>query len=245
VDISERLQRELLIERLSEENRRLAQAALRAREAERQRIATDLHDELAQGLTLIRTELARLEERADSGGQSARRLVREIDGLVVHVIALTRAMLRNLQPVEEHEAGLREALEQLVGQWQMQHRVACRLDLSALPQGLGQMERNAIYRIIQECLTNVARHARARRVLVRCRQVEREGASWVEVVVEDDGIGLREEKPVEGLGMVGMRTRTADLGGMFTLGKGEMGGCRITALFPAGGANQGESENGE
>jgi len=122
-------------------------------------------------------------------------------------------MLQRLHPETLDSLGLDEALQELVKAWRQRNPdIACDLAIAAPLDGLGDALNITVYRVVQEALTNVARHARAHRVEVR---VGRTDALEVEVI--DDGAGIENDAPTRGLGLAGMRERVEALGGTLHL----------------------------
>jgi signal transduction histidine kinase len=210
---------------------RIAQDALRrvveAQELERRRLARELHDETGQALTSILLGLKALEERtADEASRAATEELRE---LVVSTLQDVRRLAVELRPTALDDFGLVAALERLSGSFAEQTGISVDFQTALADERLPEEVETALYRIVQESLTNVVKHARARRVSILLAR--REGA--VKAVVEDDGRGFDPaELAGDGFGLVGMRERLALLGGRLEVESGPEAGTTIAAEVP-------------
>jgi two-component system, NarL family, sensor histidine kinase UhpB len=212
-----------MLERLEDERRESARRAVRAQEAERRRLARELHDELGQSLTgvllqvdhAIRTPGApRLEEARET----ARRSLEDV-----------RRIARDLRPDTLQELGLASALNALATRLTRHAGVAVerRLD-GGLPE-LAEDAEVVVYRVAQEALTNVARHAGATRVTLALAPGP--GATAV-LTVDDDGAGLPAGAAGAGRGITGMRERALLVRGRLELGRSPLGGARVRLEVP-------------
>jgi signal transduction histidine kinase len=206
-------------------------SSLAAAEAERRRWARELHDETLQGLGGLRLLLASALRQSDP--ERAREAMREAVGHIEREIGNLRAIITELRPAALDELGLRTAIEALLERHREQSGFEIRAEL-ALPAGRGSQERledeleTVVYRLVQEALTNVAKHARA----AAARVAVRDGAGEVVVEVEDDGLGFEELSGGGGFGLAGMRERVSLAGGTLTVsGSGE--GTLVCAHLPA------------
>jgi len=191
---------------------------LRSQEDERRRIARELHDEAGQVLTAVKIEL-------DLDGR------REASEMVGRALAQVRNLSNLLRPTVLDDLGLLPALRALVDDFGRRAHIETRLEAPEGALALPADTEVAIYRVVQEALTNVARHAAARRADVRL-SVE---PGWVRVRIEDDGQGLRGEVTPH-LGLLGMRERVSALGGTLTLGGAAGAGLRVEAAIPRAAA---------
>jgi signal transduction histidine kinase len=216
VDLSERVSRDAV--------RRVVEA----QEVERARLARELHDETGQALTSILLGLKALEERVetDDGGAA----IAELRELVVATLQDVRRLAVELRPAALDDFGLVPALERLRDTMSEQGAIAVEVksDLDDR-QRLPAETETALYRIVQEALTNVLKHAEATRVTVRLRRGDR----FVEVVVQDDGTGFDPQNVRDGgLGLVGMRERVALLGGRMGVDSSQGAGTMLRAEVP-------------
>jgi glucose-6-phosphate-specific signal transduction histidine kinase len=228
-----------LAEALSE-NRRLSQRYLQLQEEERRFLARELHDELGQSLNAIKVDAVNIRDAA-SGSPDVGRSAEAIIDVSSKVYDVVRTLLRQLRPVALDELGLATAVQYLVEEWRRRHRsVNCALSIEGDLDGLNEDINISAYRFVQECLTNVARHAGAEHVNVFLRATERDGTRQLELVVDDDGRGVDASGPRTGLGLVGLRERVEALGGTFGIeeavasrgAEGLPGGTRVSATIP-------------
>jgi len=196
----------------------LTSLLLRSQEDERRRIARELHDEAGQVLTAVKIELD-LEGRREAGE------------MVGKALAQVRDLSNLLRPTALDDLGLVPALRALTEDFARRARVETRLETPEGPPALAPEIEVTIYRVVQEALTNVARHSGARHVTV-CFVLD---PDRVRLSVEDDGRGVRGE-PVPHLGLLGMRERVTALGGTLSLAGREGAGLRIEASIPRAAA---------
>jgi two-component system, NarL family, sensor histidine kinase UhpB len=196
-----------MLERLEAERARTATAVLQAQEGERARLARDLHDEANQALTGV---LLRLEATAQDAPPGLRDELRETQSVATRAMGELVRLARELRPVALDDLGLAAALRTQVAEFG--RRAGVRTSLS-LPSGgvedIGADEQLVVYRVVQEGLSNVARHAHAHTVRV---EVERPAGGTV-VRLADDGTGFTPGREAPGLGLTGMRERAVLAGG--------------------------------
>jgi two-component system sensor histidine kinase UhpB len=198
------------------QNRRLAQQLIRVQEEERRSLARELHDELGQCLTGILADGAAVLNAAKAGRPAPHESAEAIVEVTRHIMDLVRGMLRRLHAETLDSLGLEEALHELVKSWRQRNPdTDCELDISGSLDGVGEAVNITVYRVVQEALTNVARHARAHRVEVRVRR-----SDALTVEVEDDGIGMAPPGTTGGFGLAGMRERVESLGGTLRVATG-------------------------
>ena len=214
VDLSERVSRDAV------------RRVVAAQEAERARLARELHDETGQALTSILLGLKPLERAAQSEDVLA--AVESVRELVVSTLQDVRRLAVELRPSALDDFGLVPAVQRLAATFReggVEVEVEAVLGEARLPTEI----ETALYRIVQEALTNVAKHAHAGHVTVLLTR--RNGA--VAAIVEDDGGGFDASVPrVEGLGLVGMRERLALVGGRLRIESGEGAGTTVVAEVP-------------
>ena len=215
VDLSERIARDSL--------RRVVEG----QELERRRLARELHDETGQALTSILLGLKALEER--SKDPASRAATEELRELVVSTLRDVRRLAVELRPSALDDFGLVAALERLAESFAEQTGISVDFQTALADERLPEEVETALYRIVQESLTNVVKHAQARRVSILLAR--KDGA--VKAVVEDDGQGFDPaEQTDEGYGLMGMRERLALLGGRLEVESGHDGGTTIAAEVP-------------
>jgi signal transduction histidine kinase len=209
---------------------RIARDALRrvveAQEVERRRLARELHDETGQALTSILLGLKGLEERLE--GEEALEAAHELRELVVSTLQDVRRLAVELRPTALDDFGLVAALERLAESFGKQTGIDVDFEAALPDERLPEELETALYRIVQECLTNVVKHAQATRVSVLL--TSRDGIA--KAVVEDDGRGFGSETLRDGgFGLIGMRERLALLGGRLEIESNETG-TTIAAEVP-------------
>ena len=222
-----------------EEKRRLAERAVSLQDVEREEIARELHDEFGPYLFTLRVHAGALMRLAKAGLPDTDG-VRKHGGAILNQIndlqQFTRRILERLRPVGLAELGLREALGALLRMWNESHpEVEIETTISRSLGETGETADLTIYRVVQEALTNVFRHARATAVNVSIEPAERPAGvqgnrDYALVRVRDNGRGLRPGEKF-GFGLTGMRERILALGGTLTVASGE-GGVTIEAMVP-------------
>lgn len=220
-----------LAETLSE-NRLLSQKNVLAQEEERRVLARELHDELGQSLNAIKLDAVAIRERVPDEGDEVRQNAEAIIDLANHVHETVRHLTRQLRPVALDELGLRDALELYVTQWERRNPpVVCRFDTQGELEGLGELRNITLYRCVQECLTNITRHAGASRVDVRLARA----AGEITLEVNDDGRGMDLAVRRTGVGLIGLRERAESLHGDLHLTSEPGRGMRVRVRLPTEG----------
>ena len=213
-----------MLDRLEAERRSGWQRAVDAQESERQAVARDLHDEVGQSLTALKLLIARAVRERGPGRSDALNEARE---LTDRTITDVREIARRLRPEALDELGLRNALAALARRNSLHACIAIDWELgSAMPE-LDHDAELAVYRIAQESLTNVLRHAHASAARVELRSPDGE----VELVVADDGVGLSGAQA--GNGIKGMQERALSLGGELTVRDRPAGGTEVSLTLPS------------
>ncbi|SFK61357.1 histidine kinase [Methylocapsa palsarum] len=231
------------LDRVKDENRSLLGKLIQVQDAERREIARDLHDEAGPALFSIRAGAVALQDLASQTPPDSTR-VRQVSGAVERASEalqqVFRGLLGRLRPRGLAEFGLNDALGELVASWKDRHPdVALDLvaphDLSALDEAFAL----GAYRIVQEGLTNIYRHAGASRASVRVEFDEGatsagdlpDAVPVLKITIEDDGRGLP-QNCIPGLGLLGMRERVQALGGAISIENREEKGTRVLAALP-------------
>jgi signal transduction histidine kinase len=206
--------------------RRLADHLERAREEERTRIARELHDELGQQLTALNLSLALARQRCATDPQKVAGNLADLEALLSRTHGTVKQLVTELRPLPVDELGLQASIERLARQAQEHGQLRVRVaaaDLEAVPPDIGAIA----FRVVQEALTNVVRHSRARHaeVLTSVRDGE------LSLTVTDDGVGLPSPRP-HGFGLLGIRERVAMLTGRFELRPRAGGGTALSVMLP-------------
>lgn len=210
-------------------NRELARQLIALQESERLALARELHDELGQGCAAVRAETAliRLCGAADRAATLAS--VERADRAAQQLYQAVRGMLRRLRPANLDELGLVAALQELCESWEERSGVPCIFHHEALPRELGDAVDIALYRVTQEALTNVMRHAKASAVRVK---LGRSAQGELQLSVEDDGRGMDLDAATRGLGLLGATERAAALGGELEVHAAPGAGVRLVLRVP-------------
>ncbi len=232
-----KLERRLVEQRAREEQigadlHRLSARLVQVQEDEQRRIARELHDEVGQALSAVKLQLVvaqRRLERADNAAQ----LLADAEASADSALRTVRDMSRWLHPSALDDLGLVAAVESQVGDFRRRQGLQIEFSHGGLDGRLDSETERAIYRIVQETLTNIAKHAHATTVRVRLLA----GPEQVHVVVEDNGTGfdvVDVERPGKrrGLGLLGMRERSAQLGGIVRIESQRGKGTRIEVQLP-------------
>ena len=224
-----------------EDKRRLAERAVSLQDVERKEIARELHDEFGPYLFSLRAHASALAKQADGRAPSAEAVRKHGSAMLEQINALqqfNRRVLERLRPVGLAELGLRQALESLSRLWRESHPdVAIETVISPALGVTGETADLTIYRIVQEALTNVFRHAGATSVNVviePAEQTAQDGRACARVRVSDNGRGMEPDQRL-GFGLVGMRERILALGGTLNVVSGD-GGLTVEALVPTAAA---------
>lgn len=211
-------------------NRALTQHSLAIQEEERQRLARELHDELGQSLTAIKVMAVTIQKTpAETASISA-----AIADLCDHLITVVRSMMRNLHPLALTELGLKATLEDLLDYWSARHpELAWRLSCDGAVDELGQATAIQLFRVVQECLTNIVRHAKAKHVSVSL-VMERLPANGGRLClnITDDGQGCELDGQLNRFGLLSMRERIKSLGGAISFQSASGQGMAVQVTIP-------------
>jgi signal transduction histidine kinase len=230
-DVTERVRAEQALRQSKEELQLLASAAHQTREHEQSRIARELHDELGQSLTALKMLAVQLRETAQAGAIPALEKLDRMEAVLDRTVAATRRIAADLRPLMLDDLGLVPAIEWLAEEFSQRHGVACVLTTNGPELELAGPQATAAFRIVQEALTNVARHAQARKVDIDLTHED----SSVTIRVRDDGRGFVVEAPSRepgSRGLLGMRERAYLLGGSIAIESAPGRGTAIEVRLP-------------
>ena len=211
-------------------NHKLSQQLLNLQEEERKSLSRDLHDEIGQSLTAIHadaTAIVNASAQDTPVNQSASAIVT----VARQVITIVRHIVEQLRPETLDKLGLKVALEELVSTWQQRYKMqTCDLQIASDLAGVPEAAAIIAYRVVQECLTNIARHANAKCVTVDV---------WIEsgelaIVVQDDGCGFNPGQAT-GFGLIGMRERVTGAGGELEIDSNLAKGTTVMVRLPLHG----------
>jgi signal transduction histidine kinase len=215
-DITERQRAEAELSQSQDQLRALTERLVKAREEEAIRIARELHDQFGQCLTTIKMDVRSMErdlagEMSSAKVDTLREKVRTIGQAVDETVQTVRAIATRLRPGLLDDLGLAAAVEWEAGEFQKRSGILCSFALSAKDPPVSRDQATAFFRIFQEILTNVARHAQATKVWVHLGEEDQA----IELEVEDNGVGITDARLTQrqSLGLLGMRERAAAFGG--------------------------------
>ena len=194
---------------------------------ERQRLAGEIHDTLAQGLTGIISQLEAAEHTRDRPDEWSRHLV-QARALARSSLTEARRSVRALRPEQLEGAPLPQAIAELALEWSERTGIAAEVDTSGTPVRADADAEAAVFRAAQEALSNVAKHARATRVRLTLTYLD--GTLLLDVA--DDGTGFDPAQRTQGYGLLGMRRRLARVSGTLTVESAPGSGTVLNAAVP-------------
>ncbi len=197
------------IEEAENNMRRLSRRLVQAQEVERKSLSRELHDEVGQMLTALGIEVANLHAMRGSGEDVFRTRVEDIKRLNTDAMRAIRDLAMGLRPSMLDDLGLAPALEWQGREFSRHTGVPAVITVDESLDDLADTHRTCIYRVVQEALTNCAKHAKAHHVLVLVKA----SADSVETIIQDDGVGFAPDSRSAGLGLLGIEERVQELGG--------------------------------
>lgn len=230
-DVSERQRVQEKLTRSHDQLRQLSAALQTIREEERTHIARELHDDLGQILASLRMDLALLQ--AEDVPHNSLRLIRGMEDNLLTAITSLRRIASNLRPRALDEGGLYFALQGLRDDFIERYAIPTELLADEAELRLDDAASTAIFRIVQEALTNIARHAGASSVTMNLFRLNHD----LLITIRDDGRGIRAQdmEKAESLGLIGMRERVWAMHGDITISADEPAGTRIDIVLPLHG----------
>jgi len=239
-EITERLQAEETLKESDKQIRQLSAQLLMAQEIERKRISMELHDSLGQALNVMKLRIRLVEKEMDESRGSARDNCENLLEYLDEVIEDVRRLSLDLSPAILEDLGLASALRWLVSNFRKSHSLKATADIAEIGTLFPENHRITIYRVIQEALTNVGKHAGASNVSISIRRLD----DRVVFSVQDDGKGFDPQEPARrdvserGVGLTTMNERVRMMGGVYELWSRKGEGTRITFSLPVenGGA---------
>jgi signal transduction histidine kinase len=212
------------------ELRRLSRQLVQAQEAERKTISRELHDEVGQMLTALRMELRSLQDLRNSPGDQFAAHLEGAKRLTEQSLRALRDMAMGLRPSMLDDLGLGSAVQWQARQFSKAAGIPVNVQIDGRVSSLPEPHRTCIYRVIQEALTNCARHANAKRIDIAIAV----DAGGISASIRDDGIGFdRASVRGRGLGLVGMQERVMELGGELNIASQKDRGSVVSARIPA------------
>jgi signal transduction histidine kinase len=230
IDMTDRINYEKVLKQSSQELRQLTQHMEEVRENERTEISRDLHDDLGQKLTALNMDISWLKSRIGVQSRGVENKLKEMVHILNDTIESVRKISYGLRPSILDDLGLYSAIE-----WQLtefKKSSGINYSLSFIPRDL-EIDKKislTVFRILQESLTNIARHSKATRVQVNIKS----GKAAIKVIVRDNGIGISKEKISnhKSFGLVGMKERARTYGGKVIIRSNESEGTTIILEIP-------------
>jgi PAS domain S-box-containing protein len=230
-DITERKQGEELLVLQSEQLRALAERLQWVREEDRKQVARDLHDQIGQILTAIKMDMMWMTRHLPESESDVLARLKESIQLINDGVKAVRAICSGLRPGVLDDLGLAAAIEWQASEFASRNGVQCKVTVPPVDLHLDGDRATATFRIFQECLTNVIRHAQAKSVRVDLYQEEES----ILLIVEDDGIGFSESgfsNAFGSLGLLGMKERAQFCGGDVQISSSPGNGTTVTVRVP-------------
>ena len=216
------------LKKAQKDNQALAKHTIQIQETERQTMSRELHDEMGQSLTAIKAMAVTVKQPDVDITPAANSII----DICNHLAIVVRSMMRTLHPLSLADLGLGATLKDLVGEWGRRYPdININLDYDAELEELDNKVAIHVYRIVQECLTNVVRHANATQVKVKLVLIGKPDLPMVNVFVTDNGQGGQPDSK-HGFGVLGMRERVERLGGKFKFSSQQGTGVEVHAWMP-------------
>jgi two-component system, NarL family, sensor histidine kinase UhpB len=221
------------------ENQRLTQQYVDMQEHERKALARDLHDELGQYLNAIKLDAVSIRESM-TGDLAVHNVARAMIANIDRVYGVVTDLIRRLRPVALDDLGVAAALEHCVNEWRSRLPLTTiELSMTGDFETMDETRGLVLYRLVQEALTNIARHSKATQVEIRIASAPTAGIGQsVEVLIADNGCGADMQAPRTGLGLVGMRERVSALGGSIKLVSERGAGFKVMSSLPMAAINE-------
>ena len=215
------------LEQSTASNHHLTQQIIHLQEDQRKNLARDLHDEIGQHLTAIHIDASAILNAKSL--KSANESAQAIDDVTRQMMDIVHTMLHQLRPSGLDELGLKPALEELVSAWSHRQK-AIKIDFNVTGDfsTVNDIVLLTIYRVIQECLTNISRYAKANSIVIK---VVKEN-EFIHLAVSDNGVGFSDSHKPSGFGLAGMHERVDSLGGEVVIKTESDKGVSITATIP-------------
>lgn len=215
----------------SRENlRQLARHLQKLREEDRKSIAREIHDDVGQTLTALKMDLGWVSKRIAKDQYKANQKIEDMKHLITKSVQSIKRLCSELRPGILDDLGLKSALNWYTSQFAERFAILCHLDVDSIEMTIDKELSTSIYRIVQESLTNISRHAKAKNVWI---SLVTEGEKLV-LTIQDDGTGIDTNR-VEGegsYGIIGMRERAASHNGQFEISRRQEQGTVIHVIFP-------------
>ncbi len=240
-DITERKRAEEALRVTEQQLRRFGIEADRQLEKERTRISRELHDELGQMLTALNLNLVWLNRHMEKKNSAVTERFTESIDYVSRMITSVRSLSKSLRPAALSHHGLVEAAREHTGEFEQYSGISCGVSVDPEDLQVPEPVATTAFRIMQEALTNVARHSRATKCSIEIQAV----GEWLLMRISDNGVGLGsvDMTHLRSLGVTGMKERATMVGGRVTIENAPEGGVRVTARLPMRPQELGSSES--
>jgi signal transduction histidine kinase len=216
-----------------QELRRLSNQLVRTQEEERRSLSRELHDELGQMLTALRMEIGRAERAQALGSPAFTATVAESKALIDRMMRLVRDLAMGLRPSMLDDLGLEPALAWQAREFSRRYNVPVDLAVDGDLERLPDPQRTCVYRVVQEALTNCAKHSAATEIQVKVVR----GRSHLDVSVRDNGVGMTSPRDHKGLGLTGIKERVKDINGSTSIQTSPGGGTVVHITLPVPSAD--------
>jgi signal transduction histidine kinase len=221
-----------------QELRRLSNQLLRMQEEERKSLSRELHDELGQMLTALRMEIGRAERAQALGSPAFSATVGESKALIDKMMRLVRDLAMGLRPSMLDDLGLEPALAWQAREFSRRYNVPVNLAVDGDLERLPDPQRTCVYRVVQEALTNCAKHSAATEIEVKVVR----GRSRLDVSVRDNGVGISSMTNHKGLGLTGIKERVKDINGSASIDTKPGGGTALNITLPVPAAESSKED---
>ncbi|HHJ35246.1 MAG TPA: HAMP domain-containing protein [Gammaproteobacteria bacterium] len=220
---------EKITQQLLAENRLLIQKSLEVQEEERKNLARELHDELGQCITAIQADAESIRDLSTQDDKRINISANAILNVSAHIYDVVHSMMHLLRPSVLDNLGLVEALKDEIDAWSKRNpKTSCIHSFEGDLSDLGEHTNITIYRIVQECLTNITKHAHATHVNIKLVH----DSDKLHLLIDDDGVGMDVKSSNRGLGLIGMRERIQALDGVFFYETSPDDGFRVSIHIP-------------
>jgi signal transduction histidine kinase len=215
------------VERAEKELRRLSSELFAAQEQERRILSRELHDEVGQTLTALGMEIGNIEGFQAASGEELQSHINEARRLTQDTLKTVRSMAMGLRPAMLDDSGLAPALRYQAREFSRRSGISATVEINGNVNQLSDAHRTCVYRVVQEALTNCARHSKATAI----RIVLTGGPNSVSLRVEDNGVGITTPRGT-GMGLVGISERARELNGTMHIGSAPGGGTVLSIDLP-------------
>ena len=214
-------------------NQLLTKRSLEIQEEERRNLSQELHDELGQTITAIKAVAVSISNKTTLEKRYINSSVKTIVEYSDHVYQVAKNMMHRLRPSVLDEFGLVKALQSMIDEWNdNQDNIFCDFTFLNVPTDLSESLKINIYRIIQESLTNILKHSNASQVTVTIKKDRLDNTERINLKIEDNGIGIDQDKIIPGFGLLGMKERVEMNDGVFEFKSSTGNGIKINIFVP-------------